>query len=170
MARFNDVTKEHASITVALDGSAHAIAEAERGIRTAEAAVEQAKDAAADWLVQQSLGQEGARPTNVKEARAQLEDAQMHLETVRGMKTRLESEKRSAESRVTTARVVMADARSAAIKADPAVARLLADHETARRTAHDLEQALELIGERRLLLVGEERTWPTPTAARWRAR
>src|SRR5690349_5532035 len=118
LERYNEREKEHTAITQAFEGTWRSIHEAQTAIKAAEARVETAKSDAADFLVAQSLGQAGDQPKTVRACLTELEDAHQHLETVRGVRAKLETEKRAAELRLQTARLNRDEARRAVINAE----------------------------------------------------
>jgi multidrug resistance efflux pump len=110
----------------------------------------------------------------VKAAAAAVEEANARLATARQMRDALEQEEKAADSELTWAKSKLDDAVNAAVKADPATARLVAAFNEAERNYISLRQAMGVVGTSRLPQGSEfwdcQHTWPALTdAPAWQA-
>lgn len=169
--RHSTAEQRFAAVNQALEGSASAISVANRGVRDAEAAIEQAKADAADHLAATMMGTAGAAPVSVKQARANLLDAEDKRDAAQAARGALEQEHKAAKQSLTIARMNLTDAVHAVVHADSATQALINAFNAAQRRYVDLRRAMESLDGHGLpfRFFGTEESWPDlPGGTPWK--
>lgn len=160
-----------ADLTKALPAVDAAVMEARSAVEAATRAVEETKAAAAAHATAKALGTAGAAPPSLKDARAQLTDAEDALAVAAGALTDLAKQHEEAQRALSWSRPD--DAIAAVVRADPATQKLIEGYERARQQYADLRQAVELVagflpyGEQLALLSERLDNTPGGTRSEW---
>ena len=169
IARRDTATKQLARIQAAHERAADAVYEAKDSVAKAIAALDAAKAGEGSYLAAVALGEADAALSPIKTATAAVEEANDQLYTARHMRDALEAEIKSAERELMWAKSKLDDAVHAAVKADPATARLVAVFNEAERRFMSLRQAMGVVGTSRLPKGSEfwdcQHNWPALTDA-----
>ena len=106
---------------------------ARAAVDDAMAAVEKAKAAATQFLVDQAIGNAGAAPLSVKDAKRALAEAEDELDVVKTTENALGVRLRESEQELAQAKHGINEAVRDVVKASPAVAAIFSEYETLKR-------------------------------------
>jgi predicted nucleic acid-binding Zn-ribbon protein len=177
IARHDAARRRLAAVDEAIRNAGTAVFAAREHAEKAEAAITAAKEANADYLTRQALGEAGSPPQSIKAARAIAVEANDALDVARQTEAALAAQREPAKDELHWAEQNLTAEHRGAVKADDAVARLLRDYADARRRFEELVAVVGLLAKRGMLPPGAERPWnlyvnfdaPLPADSPWHA-